>query len=199
MAFAFRSCGIFQIVGGATWLTAVLHLNLRRDLAVEQGRWSYPVESCSSPRVGPTDKCPHPLRAVRPHDRTSMPAKAGNRRSAAPQVQYGNAAADIGGCQVKLLRRPARVPLPDSSSFGLTVLAEIGIVGHLPVVDEPPGHRRKHAALLDCGSKSSCPDGSRSTVHARHRPCRMYRSCASCLTSIAAMPRSIISTRQAVM
>ena len=51
VAFALRSCGYVQIFGGATRLAAAVHLNLRRDLAVEQGRWLVPVASCSSPRV----------------------------------------------------------------------------------------------------------------------------------------------------
>ena len=49
-----------QIVDGATRLSAAFTL-LCRDLASRQGRGSYPVESCSSPRVGPTDKCPRRL------------------------------------------------------------------------------------------------------------------------------------------
>ena len=42
VAFALRSCGYVQIVGGATRLAAAVHLNVRRGLAVEQGHWLVP-------------------------------------------------------------------------------------------------------------------------------------------------------------
>ena len=51
VAFAPRSCGYAQIVGGTTRGYQLFSLTLRRDLA-QQGRMSGPVASCSSPRVG---------------------------------------------------------------------------------------------------------------------------------------------------
>src|SRR5882757_1731645 len=35
-------------------------------------------------KSGPTDICPHPLPAIRSHDRTPMPTKRGAKRSATP-------------------------------------------------------------------------------------------------------------------
>src|SRR4029078_13413055 len=58
-------------------------------------------------KSGPTDICPHPLRAIRPYDRTPIPATRGAKCSATPtgaafemlrQIQSG----------VKLHRKKAR-------------------------------------------------------------------------------------------
>src|SRR5258706_9614181 len=83
VAFALRSCGYVQIVGGATRLAAAVRLKLRRDLAVEQGHWLVPVASCSSPRVV-RGHGPHPLPAVRSHDWTAMPARQEAKSFATP-------------------------------------------------------------------------------------------------------------------
>jgi len=44
-------------------------------------------------KSGPTDICPHPLRAVRPHGQTSMPAKL---ETAAPRPRR---------CSLQMLRQ----------------------------------------------------------------------------------------------
>jgi hypothetical protein len=94
----------------------LLFTSMRRDLALEQGHWPEPVASCSSPSVVPTDICPHPLPAVRLHDRTPIPAKRGAKGSATPTGAACEMLRQIWSC-VKLRRtKPAWVPPPASIS-----------------------------------------------------------------------------------
>src|SRR5215468_1586143 len=75
------------------------HLTLRRDLA-QQGRVSDPVASCSSPRGGPTDFCPH--FCLPPGDRPDgNSCEAGSQCFATPTgAAPANAAPDNYDCQV---------------------------------------------------------------------------------------------------
>lgn len=99
-------CVDVQIVGGAMQQAAVSP-TLRRDLAAKQGRWSEPVASCSSPRVGRrTLACWMAVRipACRPcAGPVGNSCEAGSQCFASPTgAARANAAPDLVRCQVRL-------------------------------------------------------------------------------------------------
>src|SRR3954468_10124340 len=96
-------------------------------------------------KSGPTDICPHPLRAVRPYDRTLKPATRGAKCSATPtgaapeMLRQISSAVKLHGAKPGLGSRPCsrqvehairfrnhcqeRLQSDSTSRFGLAILA----------------------------------------------------------------------------
>src|SRR5689334_995933 len=94
-------------------------------------------------KSGPTDICPLRLPAVRLHHRTPIPARRGAVRSGTPTGAACEMLRQI-SAGVKLMTAEITARFP--SLPGLAILAEVGIVGHFPVIHEPPRHCREHAS-----------------------------------------------------
>ena len=150
----------------ATRLAAAVRLNLRRDLAVEQGRWLVRW------RHAPLQEWPD--RHVRTYllfdrmigrqcPRSGEPDVPLPRQVQQPKCcgRYGRVSSCIARSWEGSLPSPTRwkmraAPPPRAeiwircmSRLGLAILAEIRIMRHRPVIDEPPQHGRVDLPALN--------------------------------------------------